>query len=312
MVIYLICLSLLSTKVNAQHFIYEGCGCSPYWTIYLQGVTLNGVEMEAGDEMAVFDGDTIVGVFFLDQVCTPDNVFENNLTAYNSHFEGYNPGNEVFYKCWDASEEIEGTIFTAQYFNPYGDAWTENIFPEGDGQYSIAEVHFTTEYNEQLIELSEGYSFISSHIIPEDPDMLIVMASVLNDNLDFIRNSQGQVLRKIGPNWVNNIGNWSIDEGYLVKMFSGESFVIGGDVIDPVTPIPLELGYQFVSYLPNGTLDALEAFSGILNDDLDFIRNSAGGVLRKIGPNWVNGIGDCYAGEGFLVKMNGEGVLVYP
>jgi len=56
----------------------------------------------------------------------------------------------------------------------------------------------------------------------------------------------------------------------------------------------------------------LEAFGSILNDDLDFIRNSAGYVLQKIGPNWVNGIGDCEAGEGFLIKMNGEGELVYP
>ena len=66
---------------------------------------------------------------------------------------------------------------------------------------------------EQQIELSEGYSFISSRIIPEDPDMLVIMSSVLNENLNFIRNSQGQTLRKIGPNWVNGIGDWIIEEG---------------------------------------------------------------------------------------------------
>ena len=65
---------------------------------------------------------------------------------------------------------------------------------------------------EQQIGLSEGYSFISSRIIAENPDMLIVMADVLNDNLSFARNSQGQTLRKIGPNWVNGIGDWLVDE----------------------------------------------------------------------------------------------------
>ncbi len=165
---------------------------------------------------------------------------------------------------------------------------------------------------EQQIELSEGYSFVSSRIIAPDPDMLIVMASVLNENLDFIRNSQGQVLRKIGPNWVNNIGDWIIEEGYLIKVFSDDSFTMEGDVIDPVTPISLEAGFQFVSYFPETLMDALIAYETILGDELDFIRNSQGQILRKIGPNWVNGIGDCNPGEGYLVKMFDAADLIYP
>jgi len=165
---------------------------------------------------------------------------------------------------------------------------------------------------EQEIELSEGYSFISSRIIAPDPDMLVVLESILNDNLDFVRNSQGQVLRKIGPNWVNNIGDWIIDEGYLIKVFSDDSFTMEGDVVDPVTPIPLELGYQFISYFSDTPIDALIAFETILGDNLDFIRNSQGQILRKIGTNWVNGIGNCNPGEGYLVKMFADDILIYP
>ncbi len=165
---------------------------------------------------------------------------------------------------------------------------------------------------EQQIELSEGFSFISSRIIAENPDMLVVMAFVLNENLDFIRNSLGQTLRKIGPNWVNGIGDWIIDEGYLVKMFAGDSFIIEGDIVDPVTPISLEAGFQFVSYFPENPMDALIAYETILGNDLDFIRNSQGQILRKIGPNWINGIGDCNPGEGYLIKMFADDVLIYP
>ena len=165
---------------------------------------------------------------------------------------------------------------------------------------------------EQQIELSEGYSFISSRIIAENPDMLIVMASVLNENLDFVRDSEGNMLRKIGPNWVNGIGNWIVDEGYLVRMLTEDSFIIVGDAIDPVTPIPLETGYQFISYLPETSMDALIAYETILGDNLDFVRDSEGNMLRKIGPNWVNGIGDCNPGEGYLVKMFNDAELIYP
>jgi uncharacterized protein (TIGR02145 family) len=166
--------------------------------------------------------------------------------------------------------------------------------------------------DEQQIDLSEGFSFISSRLIPEDPNMLVVMASVLNENLDFIRNSQGQTIKKIGPNWVNGIGDWVVTEGYLVKMFDSNSFIIEGDLIDPATPISLTTGFQFVSYFLETPMDAFEAFETIIGDNLAFIRNSQAQTIRKIGPNWVNGIGDCKPGEGYLVKMINNDELIYP
>jgi hypothetical protein len=162
------------------------------------------------------------------------------------------------------------------------------------------------------INLESGFQFVSSNVISSDPDMMIVMADILGENLDFVRNSQGEMLRKIGPNWVNNIGDWIVDEGYLVKMFASDSFTIEGTLVDPTTPIPVEAGFQFVSYFPVAPMDALIAFGSIIGDDLHFIRNSEGAMIRKIGPNWINGIGDANPGEGYLVKMFADGEIVYP
>ncbi|MBI9039545.1 MAG: hypothetical protein JEY97_15560, partial [Bacteroidales bacterium] len=167
-------------------------------------------------------------------------------------------------------------------------------------------------YSEQEISLHEGYQFISSNIYPDNPDMLIVVEEILNDNLSFIRNSSGQTFQKIGPNWVNGIGDWMVSEGYLVKMFSADLFTIDGTCVDPSTPIIVEQGFQFVSYFPENAMDALIAFETITNDNLDYIRNSQGQTLRKIGPIWVNGIGDCQPSEGYLVKMFASGEIIYP
>ena len=187
------------------------------------------------------------------------------------------------------------------------------IYYDPDGTVAdIGAFYFNQSQVSQQVFLSSGFSFVSSYIIPENPDMLIVMATVLNENLDFVRNSQGQTLRKIGPNWVNGIGDWVVTEGYLVKMFTDDSFIIEGDAIDPATPISVATGFQFVSYFPETPMNALLAFETIIGDDLDFIRNSQGQTIRKIGPNWVNGIGDCQSGEGYLVKMFADGEIVYP
>ncbi len=166
--------------------------------------------------------------------------------------------------------------------------------------------------NIQTINLKQGYQFISSNIIPEFPDMKIVMDSNLNENLVFIRNSEGKMFRKIGPFWVNGIGDWEVSEGYLIKMLNDDPLKIYGEIINPEIPVGLNPGYQFISYFPDYSIDALLAFASILNEKLDFIRNSDGEMLRKIGPNWVNGIGECKPGEGYLIKMFESGAVVYP
>jgi len=296
------------------HFEFEGGDPgNAIWTIYLGGGTIEGVDLVPGDEIAIFDGEVMVGTYMLDQILTMDNAFENDLVAFSVLLTqpGYQPGNVYSFKCWDASEELEIEYFEIELFNPYGDAYIGDVFPSGDSDYSIIALDFLSVVS-QSFDLSFGFQFISSAVNPTDPNMLIVIADVLNDNLDFVRNSQGQTLRKIGPNWINGIGDWIVDEGYLVKMFADDTFTIMGAPVNPSNPIPVEFGFQFVSYFPAAPMDALVAFATIIGDDLDFIRNSQGQTLRKIGPIWVNGIGDATPSEGYLVKMFAGSEIIYP
>jgi len=217
----------------------------------MSNCTLDGANLQAGDEVAIFDGDIMVGVYVLEQVCTPSNQFDNDLIAFSvlTTQPGYQAGNDFSFKCWDCSEQVMADFFLYEFFDPYGDAYMGDVFPADDGEYSVAAIDFMSIVC-QTFDLSLGFQFISSAVDPGDPDMTVVMADVLNDNLDFARNSLGQTLRKIGPNWVNGIGDWIVDEGYLVKMFADDAFTINGNLVGPTTPIPVEEGFQFVSYFP--------------------------------------------------------------
>ncbi len=209
-----------------------------------------------------------------------------------------------------------------EYFNAITDADghvnIEHDFLSGEVLLVVTSLNTETIYENisivsatQNIDLSEGYQFVSTHFEIENADMLVVLEDILNENLDFVRNSDGTTLRKIGPNWVNGIGDWVVTEGYLFKMFGSETVEFSGVEIAASTPIDLVAGFQFVSYLPTEAIDALYAFNEILGDNLHLIRNSNGEMLRKIGPNWVNGIGDATPGEGYLIKMYADDQLVY-
>ncbi|MCD4745831.1 MAG: hypothetical protein K8R58_05990, partial [Bacteroidales bacterium] len=163
--------------------------------------------------------------------------------------------------------------------------------------------------SEQQINLSEGYSFISSRVVAENPNIQNILQNNL-ENLEFIRNSQGFMLQKIGSFWINNIGDWVNTEGYLIKMSTVDNLIIFGDAIEMQTPINLSLGYQMIGYLPEQPLNAEIVFEDIL-ENLDFVRNSDGLMLIKIGSTWVNNIGFMQPDEGYLVKMIANDVLVY-
>jgi hypothetical protein len=187
------------------------------------------------------------------------------------------------------------------------------VYYDPDGTIAdIGAFYFDQSQASQQITLSSGFSFVSSRISPENPDMTEVAAEIINDDLLYIRNSEGAMLRKIGPNWVNGIGDWIGIEGYLIKTNAAGQFTIEGAIIPQDTLIELLVGFQFVSYLPANEMNALEAFSSIIGDNLLYVRNSEGNMLRKIGPNWVNGIGNCIPTEGYLIKMAADGELVYP
>ncbi|ETR67075.1 MAG: hypothetical protein OMM_05337 [Candidatus Magnetoglobus multicellularis str. Araruama] len=235
---------------------------------------------------------------------------KNYLTAWStlSDGNGYQAGQPYTFKCWDISHQKEYTCFNPVFTNPYDDAFTGDVFPDGDGKYSIVSLDFLTSIK-QTIELSKGYQFVSLNIQPDETEMTKILSSTLNE-IDFAKDSKGNMLRKIGPNWVNNIGRWKNTEGYLLRMTNNVILNVEGMPISPETPIDLNPGYQFVAYLRTEPIDALTAFSDILHH-LDFAKDSYGNMIRKIGPNWVNNIGDLNPGEGYLLKMNAEDRLFY-
>jgi hypothetical protein len=227
--------------------------------------------------------------------------WEDGETTYYFHV-----GDNVVYHFGDITMDVGSTYAITGVVDWYNSGPYFRINPRGTEDIEESQA------DSQEITLNAGYVFISSYILAENPDMLSVLENNLNSNLQFVRNSQGQIIQNIGGNWINGIGDWVTTEGYLFKMTQADNLTINGAIIDPQTPIDLNIGYQFVSYLPVAPINALDAFVEILNDNLDFIRNSQGGIIQKIGPNWVNGIGDCNPGEGYLIKMSAVDILIYP
>ena len=266
-----------------------------------------------------------------DQPAIVDNIYPDIYCV------GYDIDNDVYteengnYKVWNVTTMsaawMSSWMATQSYYVfDNGNSWEiPFIYQYMDINDDLAPVQFkyikdfviTSEdfpivSNNQTVYVDPGFQFVSSNINPDAPDMEEVAAEIMTDDLNYIRNSEGSMLRKIGPNWVNGIGDWIGIEGYLIKTGASGQFTVTGTLIDPSTPIAIFAGFQFVSFLPGTEMDAEIAFASIIGDDLVYVRDSEGSMLRKIGPNWVNGIGNCIPTDGYLIKMSADGELIYP
>lgn len=278
-----------------------------YGETYVMNVDVSDpVQSRFGFETTVLDqDDNMAGTLAL--IDTDNTSLQSSGGRDYVGHRGANSNNTWSFE-WTAPDENSGVEQVTFYIA--GNAANGNGNTSGDYIYTSM-LTATPMVPEQTISLSQGYQFVSTYLVPENPDMLVVTEDLQDVSLDFVRNSAGNTLQKIGPNWINNIGDWVTTEGYLFRMTGDDELVISGTQIASDTPISLESGYQFVGYILDMPVDAEVALSEILNDNLDFVRNSTGNILQKIGPNWVNNIGDLEPGEGYLFRMNNGDELIY-
>ena len=301
-----------------MHFQFVGGDASDdTWTIYLRTGTLNGINLVPGDEVAVYAGDVMVGAFQLFQ--TLSGGYDNVLTAYktlSNGAPGYTPGNLFSFKVYDLSSNTEynNVNFTFTPWDASYDGPTQ--FPANDGEYSFVNITTsTTILNSFTYHLNSGHQFVSSYITPSNPNMLIVLCEILNDNLKRVKATNGSMVKKIGANWTNGIGDWDVKQGYSFYMNAADDFTITGVPIAENTPITCDAGYQMVSYLKSNSMVASTAFASILDPlKLAYVQNTMGQKLWYINGGWVNNMGNAIPGQGYMVKMKpGQtGTLTYP
>lgn len=162
-------------------------------------------------------------------------------------------------------------------------------------------------YDAQDINLSAGWSLVSSYVDPYHSDLESVFIG-LNPNLILVKNGDGQVY------WpalsLNAIGNWDVHDGYQVYMGTPATLVVKGSQVNPAqTPITLLSGWSLVAYLKDTPTHIQQAFSSI-SSKIRLAKNGSGQVYW---PEFgVNQIGNMQPGEGYQVYMNTAGTLTYP
>jgi uncharacterized repeat protein (TIGR02543 family) len=291
------------------HFapVWSGNG-TDHMNFYAVTATIDGADMQPGDEIGIFDGDYCVGAGILIEILDGTNllaiVASKNDAVSPDEPNGYTSGNASGYKIWNASEarEIDNV---------------EIVYTTGDGVFAIGS---SAAFNingissvEQTIPLLAGWNIFSLAVTPENENMQdIVQALVDEGTLEKVQDEAGNALENVIPiGWVNNIGNCRYSEGYKIRVNDDTELVVSGNPLSFPITIDLIEGWNIFSYPVLQSQDAMTALSVLIADGyLLKVQDEAGNAIENVSPiGWIDNIGTFDPCEGYKIKVDGNCIL---
>ena len=160
---------------------------------------------------------------------------------------------------------------------------------------------------EMNLSFIDGWNIISAHLQPDPDDIIEIMSDLVGaEQLILMKNGQG---RFYNPAFnFNNIPGWRVNEGYMVNVDGDAEMTISGIPVNADTPLPLAEGWQIVSYYPRQGIDAIVAFTGVV--EVLLMAKDAAGRFYNPEFNFSN-MGDLQPGQGYLVNVSEAVELVY-
>jgi hypothetical protein len=280
-------------KTSAPHFTFTQTDES--YSIVVNAATLDGVPLAAGDE---------IGMFTPAGLCVGASVWTGNvplaLTAWKDAAQtpitdGYKDGEAISFRVWDASSGLNTDY-------PATATYTTGNGTFGNGLYSvISKLDATTEV-QHAIKLKQGWSWISTNVTPTNPAVDQIFSQTAH--LAILINGAGQFYI---PGLINSIGNWQVLQGYKIYVNANDSATFKGQRVTPTTPIPLNAGWNFVSYLPENPIAIETALASIVSK-LAIVKQDDGKFYI---PGLINAIGNLKMGKGYKLYANSACTLTY-
>lgn len=168
-----------------------------------------------------------------------------------------------------------------------------------------------------VIPLRNGWNMISSWVIPPDMTIESVFAHLREDGyLIKVQDELGRAyLQDTESNWINNIGNYEMNEGYYVKVNENCELVIEGEcVILPMT-VELREGWNIIPYPYHDPQPALQVIQPLIDSGvLIKVQNELGqSIVQGTSGEWEDFIETFGEGKGYYVKVNTDtSITFYP
>jgi hypothetical protein len=166
--------------------------------------------------------------------------------------------------------------------------------------------------------LSEGWNLISFDVMPLDPRVSSVLASIngkYNRVLSMDCDQGALSYYPYLPPTINTLKTMDAWHGYWVEMTQEAHLVVVGIEAPEGMPMPLCSGYNLIGYLPNWPIlvgDALWSITGHFQSVMGFAPGIGAQSFYPDLPPALNTLTQMQPGRGYWIKMTEPDILTYP
>ncbi len=161
----------------------------------------------------------------------------------------------------------------------------------------------------QEIHLTAGWNLVSTYITNDSMNVVDYLSSI-SDKMVIAKNQTGSSY--IPQYNINNIGDWSNEQAYLIYVNANDTLKVTGKAIEPENyDINIKVGWNKVSYIRNTELSVVTAFQELTDNNMLLIaKNQTGSVYI---PSFnINSIGNLIPGNGYNIYVTSAGTFKYP
>lgn len=308
---------ILQAQETGMHFktVWQGENGQNHMNILVVSALIEQTPLTVNDEIAVFSGQNCVGVTKLKKTVVPtDN--STFVSIFASQDDGSNNGfienDQIVFKIWDAKNQKEINVNKVVYRDQIA-SWNSSGTFSG-GSTSVVEIQNTSLLT-QTIPLIKGNNLFSTYLIPSNTDMAVLVKDISDAGLlvsvqDEAGNSYAFSPKK--KEWTNSIGSLEKTEGYLINVTANCDLKITGKLIDLPMDIPLQTGWNYISFPSTAAIDAMKLVKPLIDQQkLIKVQDEKGNsieTVRKSGV-WVNNIGIFEPGKAYKINVSSNAVI---
>ena len=160
----------------------------------------------------------------------------------------------------------------------------------------------------QEINLTKKWNIFSSYVTPKGLDMEAVLSDLkASGALVQVIDENGNTYEKSGGEWVNNIGDFSVSDGYQILVNNNCNLRMEGQKVALPFEINLNKGWNIISFPYTEVVVAMEVIQPLIDQGvLVKVQNEKGKSIEYWDnrSQWVNSIGNFVPGEGYLLNVS--------
>jgi uncharacterized protein YjdB len=292
-------------SLENTHFVpawWPGNG-TEHMNLYALTAKLDNHDLQAGDEIGIFDGDLCVGVGVLTKVLDGSGYLAIAVSKDDTDTpekDGYSEGNNIIFKVWDSDTGSEVNSVEATYVSGQG------IFSAGAGaSFNLSATTMIT----QTISLASGWNIISFAAEPANMSLVSIVDPLVTANIQLkVQDEKGNAIEKLPfpIGWVNSIGQMSVTKGYKIKVTGSTTLSITGRPVSLPYTIPLSAGWNIMGYPIMTSQAALTAFDPLVTaGTLLKVQDEKGNAIEKLPVlGWIDNVKNLNGGKGYKVKTS--------